>query len=104
MKIFKIIITLELIWIAISLFNLCSPYHILILKKNTSPKTEYIAAAKWNEICWGKALKELEKLKKEDISCQMILGWRNGEGHAWIEYVENGKVIKYDPTFDRRIK
>lgn len=65
----------------------------------------YVEIGSLNQVCWGRSLKRLELLQKdpEITGARMMYGLYNGTGHAWIEYVRDGYVIKYDPSVDKII-
>jgi len=66
---------------------------------------EYIEKTKLNTQCWVKALDRLNIIRTdpEITEAAMVLGLRNEEGHAWIEYKRKNEIIQYDPTTEKII-
>lgn len=70
------------------------------------PKIGYYSKVEnLSQQCWSRALWKLYQLQMRDdiIGCDMIAGYRDGKGHAWISYTQRIKErtykITYDPTF-----
>lgn len=107
MKIFKILITIYIIIILglttthfwIKTVNSTVDKTIKVMKANPN---SYFPKLTWDYACWHQALMKLFELEldPEVTGAQMILGNKDMAGHAWISYVKNGEVIKYDPAFD----
>lgn len=116
----KLVFSSTLICILIA-FQILSPYEIKIVKKSSnlisvpkdygyaiiSPKDRgYAPIIALDTVCWVRALCKLNRIKfvKDITHAKMIVGKKDSIGHAWIQYIKNGKEVIYDPTTDRYIK
>ena len=63
----------------------------------------YMPKCRLNELCWVKALERLRVIREdpEVTEVVMVLGTRDGGGHAWIEYKRGDSIIQYDPTTEK---
>lgn len=75
-------------------------------KLQAENKTGYTAKCRLNELCWVRALERLKVIREdpEVTEVAMVLGTREGGGHAWIEYKRGDSVIQYDPTTEKIVE
>jgi len=100
-------ITVLLIFTILVIIDIVLNIRIFIKFKKTKQiiSIEYIEKTKLNTQCWVKALDRLNIIRTdpEITEAAMVLGLRNEEGHAWIEYKRKNEIIQYDPTTEKII-
>lgn len=68
-----------------------------LVKPGTLPDIQYVVS-KRRGICQDFAATFVAFCRKIQVPAKLIIGYANGNYHAWCEYWENGNWITYDPT------